>query len=250
MNYPVVLKQLLNLVLPPRCSLCFADLPLEKELSLCSACEERMMEVPEPCCPTCGRPFPSDELHSIDPNFRCGDCRIRPPELDGARALLYFDGPVRDAIHLFKYAGYWRMGRALVRRLRSQVQRLSWEFDSILPIPLDFLRLRMRGFNQAVVLAREISKLEGVPLHLDLIVRTKRVRPQVGLKGKERLRNIRGSFSVAKRESVEGKKILLVDDVLTTGATANECARVLKKQGAGSVRLLALAGTYTPPDIL
>lgn len=117
----------------------------------------------------------------------------------------------------------------------------------VIPVPLHPRRLRMRGFNQSVVLAREIAKMGGVPMILDAVVRTRKTSPQVGLQGKERLRNVRGSFAVTGRKKVESRKIVLVDDVVTTGATANACAHVLKKTGAASVHLIALAGAFHGP---
>ena len=116
----------------------------------------------------------------------------------------------------------------------------------VVPVPLDRSRLRKRGFNQAVVLAREVSLILARPMLLDVLIRREGKRSQAGLTRKERRRNVRGSFAVNRHDRIRDRRILIVDDVLTTGATANECARVLKGGGAGEVRLLALAGAQ--PD--
>lgn len=196
----------------------------------------------DPLCPTCSRPLPSGELLEENPRFRCGDCRIRRPEIDRARTILNFSGPVREAIHLFKYHGYWRLGRRMIASFPEAVKEASSGADLVLPVPLDRARLRNRGFNQAVVLAREVSTLLGVPMYLDVLLRTRSGRPQAGLKGRERRRNVRGCFSLKRPDKIKGCSVLVVDDVLTTGATANECAKILKVGGAREVQLLALAG--------
>ncbi|OIP62728.1 MAG: amidophosphoribosyltransferase [Nitrospirae bacterium CG_4_9_14_3_um_filter_53_35] len=239
-------REFLNLVLPGKCPICHVDLNTEEgePPPFCSSCLQKMIQIAGHGCPTCGRPLPSRELLEMNPKFRCGVCRLRQTHLDGAKACFYFAGPVREAIHLFKYRGYWRLGRGLVRGAVDCMKEVPFEADLILPVPLDTLRLRRRGFNQAVVLGRELSKAKGIPMALDLLVRTKRVRPQVGLRGKERLKNIRGCFHVTNPERIEGRKVLLVDDVMTTGATANECARRLKKSGVKSVFLFAVAGAF------
>ncbi len=241
-----MLKKLLNLILPPHCPICSKDISEEEGFPFCIVCKEKVREVRGPCCPTCGRPHPSPELFEDHPYFKCGKCRTHPPSVDSARTLLYFNGPVREGIHLFKYSGHWRLGRDLIRYFRNHAAEITLRADIILPVPLAPIRLRLRGFNQAVVLAREIAETKGTPMIVDLLVRTRQIHPQVGLKEKERYRNISGCFGVKKPERIKNKKILLVDDVLTTGATANECAHQLKKEGAESVHLLALAGNYLP----
>ncbi|MEK6777166.1 MAG: ComF family protein [bacterium] len=243
-------RQFLNLVLPAKCPICHLDLSTEKgePPPFCGLCSQNMIKILGPCCPTCGRPLPSGELLDAGPGFRCGDCRLGHTHLDGARAFFYFAGPTRDAIHLFKYHGFWRLGRGLAAlAIGNQIKEWPYDASLILPVPLDSFRLRKRGFNQAVVLGRSFSEVKGIPMALDLIVRTKRVPPQVGLRGKERLKNIRGCFKVTHPEKIEGQKVLLSDDVVTTGATANECARILKKSGADRVYLFALAGTFQSP---
>ena len=185
-----MLNDFINLILPRRCPLCSSDLPASAKGPLCRNCFENVREVNGPCCPTCGHPFPSSELLEVNPAYRCGDCRIDPPHLDSTRSLLYFDGPARDGIHLFKYSGYWKLGRELLLSFRSAIKRLSIESDLLLPIPLDAARLRRRGFNQSVVLAREVSEILNIPLALNLLHRTRKVCPQVGLNRKERIRNV------------------------------------------------------------
>jgi ComF family protein len=243
-----MVKSLLNMVLPPRCPLCNRDGTGETVSPFCGSCAEKIIEMKGPCCPTCGRPLPSQELLEENPEFKCGICRIHPLYLDSTHLLAHFSGPIRESIHLFKYSEHCRLGRDLIRRFRSRIKELLPKVDILIPIPLHPLRLRMRGFNQSVILGREVSRMEGIPIALDLIIRTRKGSPQVGLRGKERLRNVRGSFAVRKPEKIKDKKVLLVDDVMTTGATANECARVLKKANAGSVHLLALAGAVQAPN--
>lgn len=203
-----------------------------------------LRKVSGPRCPTCARLLPDPHLLEIDPRFRCGACRIDSPVLDFVQPLFLFQGPLREAVHLFKYSGYWKLGRGLIRSRLSDLLPSLEDVDRILPVSLHPSRLRRRGFNQAVVLAREVAEGSGTPMDLECLVRRKGGRPQVGLRPKERRRNIRGCFAVTSSKNVRGRKVLLVDDILTTGATAKECARVLKKAGAKEVRLLTLAGAF------
>jgi len=237
-------RALLDLILPPRCPLCGKGRDSSTGPPLCRACMSNLRKVSGPRCPTCSRLLPDPHLLEIDPHFRCGACRLAPPVLDSAHTLFYFQGAMREVVHLFKYSGYWKLGRGLIRSRLAELLPSFGDVELILPVPLHPFRLRSRGFNQAAVLAREVTEGLGVPLELGCLVRRKGGRPQVGLPPGERRRNIRGCFAVISGTNVEGRKVLLVDDVLTTGATANECARVLKKSGAEAVGLLTLAGAF------
>lgn len=233
-----------DLVLPLRCPLCGKGRESSSGPPLCRECMSGLRRVSGPRCPTCGRRLPDPHLLEIDPRFRCGACRIDPPVLDSVQTLFLFQGTTRKAVHLFKYSGYWKLGRGLIRSRLTEFLPSLEDVELILPVPLHASRLRMRGFNQAVVLAREIAEGNGTHMDLECLIRRKGGRPQVGLHPKERRRNIRGCFAVTSGEGIEGRKVLLVDDVLTTGATAKECTRVLKKAGAKEVRFLALAGAF------
>ncbi|NOY52827.1 MAG: ComF family protein [Deltaproteobacteria bacterium] len=234
----------LNLLLPPRCPLCGEGEKSASGVPLCEKCISSLRRVEGPRCPTCGRLLPEPSLLEMNPRFRCGECRPGPPLLDAVQTLFLFQGALREAVHLFKYSGYWKLGRGLIDfRLKELLPALT-EVEGVLPVPLHSSRLRNRGFNQATVLARAVSEGLSVPLLLGQLVRLKGGRPQVGLHPKERRRNIRGCFTVLSGEAIRGRHLLIVDDVLTTGATAQECARTLKNAGAETVRFLALAGAF------
>ncbi len=237
-------RSFLNLLLPPRCPLCGVGKISASGAPLCAACMSSLRKVSGPRCPTCGRLLPDPRLLEMDPHFRCGACRIDPPILDAVQSLFLFQGSLREAVHLFKYSGYWKLGRGLIRSRLQELLPTLPEVEGVLPVPLHLSRLRRRGFNQATVLAREVSEGLDAPLILGSLIRGRGGRPQVGLRPKERRRNIRGAFSVLSGESIRGRRLLIVDDVLTTGATAQECARVLKSAGAERVALLTLAGAF------
>lgn len=240
-------KALLDLLVPRRCPVCRQEIAEEEDRSfLCPSCLAETELRVEPLCPTCGRVLPSPQLLKATPRFLCGDCREEKPSVDGVHTILSFGGVVRDAIHRFKYGGHARLGRKMILSFPDAIREAGRAADIVVPVPLDRGRLRKRGFNQSVVLAREVSALLVRPLVLDALIRREGGRSQAGLTRKERRRNVRASFAVNRHDRIKGHSILIVDDVLTTGATANECARVLKAAGAGNVRLLALASAQ--PD--
>ncbi len=180
----------------------------------------------------------------MESGFRCGPCRLTPPCLDDTLGLFYFEGAARDTIHRFKYQGQWLLGRALVRWCRPRLAPLQGKYDLVVPVPLDPRRLRRRGFNQSAVIGRDVASILGLPLVLNRLIRRRAGQPQVGLKGPARHLNVRGSFAVNGMAQLASSRALLVDDVLTTGATANECARVLKTAGAAQVGLVTVAAAY------
>ncbi len=175
------------------------------------------------------------------------------------RSVGVYDKTLLAAIHLFKYRGKTEIGRVL-GRMMADFAASAWPpeaFDLILPVPLHKKRLRNRGFNQAVILGREIAKRFALPLDFSSLRREVGTDPQVGLGRKDRRTNVRGAFAVRRPERIRGRKILLVDDVCTTGSTLNECAAVLLRAEAKTVTLLTLAravhnfgskgGTVPPP---
>jgi len=173
----------------------------------------------------------------------CERCHRRPPPYTYARAAAYYGGPLRAAIHAFKYRGKTALVRPLGQFMGEVGRRhlqLS-EVDGLIPIPLHSTRLQERGFNQAGLLARELGRQWGIPVWTNLVGRVVPTVPQSELSEAERRRNVRGAFALTRSAGVEGCRLLLIDDILTTGSTTAECARALRMGGAETVGVFTLA---------
>jgi ComF family protein len=191
---------------------------------------------------------PSGPLAS--PGDLCLRCLLDPPPFAGARALGSHAGGLRRLVHALKFEGRRNVARLLGSRLAAAFAR-SWrpgEIDAIVPIPLHAERERRRGYNQSALLARELAPYLGIPVLAGALRRPRRTRPQVGLSLGERQRNLRGAFAAEVRGPLAGARILLVDDVVTTGATAESAAGALLDAGAARVSVLAVARTLGGPD--
>jgi ComF family protein len=227
-----------ELLFPPACLACGVGLDGRREVSYCSGCLEAISFLQQPCCTLCGIPF---EAAAGDSHL-CGTCLVHPWHFSRARAAVRYQPPVSEAIKMFKYGGRMHGVKTLaaLSQLWLQKQPLP-EPDLLLPVPLHLRRLRRRGFNQALVLCRQIFPSWRREIAATLLERNVWTRPQTGLRGAARQRNVRNSFRVRTPDKVRGKRILLVDDVFTTGATVNECARVLVENGAAEVAVFTLA---------
>jgi ComF family protein len=177
----------------------------------------------------------------LDETGRCGLCRLGLQGFDAVYSYGSYEGTLRQLVHLFKYGGVRPLGRTFGRLLDQALPRET-SFDVIVPMPLHWFKKWQRGFNQSDLLAQEIGKKWNVPVR-NVIRRTKATLPQAGLTNAKRRANMSGAFRVPRGRSLAGMRVLLVDDVVTTGATASACARVLKRAGAAHVALLALART-------
>lgn len=230
-------SHLLDLVLPPLCLGCRR--PLAEHGRLCSACWLRISFITRPRCDITGLPLPFDSGgRQISPR-----ALAEPHEFDRARAVARFDDVMRHLIHGLKY-GDRREGLALFGRwLALAGAELLADADLIVPVPLYRTRLWQRRFNQSALLAFELSRLTGVPADALTLRRRRATRSQVGLSEDQRRRNVAGAFMVPepKTQLVQDRNILIIDDVLTTGATLDACARVLKRAGARRVDVLVLA---------
>jgi ComF family protein len=177
----------------------------------------------------------------LDETGRCGLCRLGLRGFDAVYSYGSYEGTLRELVHLFKYSGIKPLARTFGNFLAQALPREA-SFDVIVPMPLHWFKQWQRGFNQSDVLAREIGKKWNVPVR-NLVRRKKATLPQAGLTNAKRRANVSGAFKTARGRSLAGMRVLLVDDVVTTGATASACARVLKRAGAAHVALLALART-------
>lgn len=227
--------QLLNFFLPAFCLLCGKPLPPAPGV-VCAACRDQLPWLKPPVCELCGAPFRGVVVQSA----RCQECQQQPPPFHQARAAVFYEAQCREAIHRFKYGRQFVYGRFL-RELLAQaleVQALAREAEVLIPVPLHPRRLRQRGFNQALLLARAFP---GLPVARGALVRQRYTRPQTELSPEERRRNVKGAFRVADPAAVAGKKVVLLDDVFTTGATVRECARMLRRAGAAQVAVITVA---------
>ncbi len=225
----------LEFFLPRLCLFCGAAVGEEALQAVCPECEARIEWVISPLCPRCGLVFASRE----GGDRPCGECVTDPPPFDQARAATLYEGPSAAAIKRFKFAGQM----AYLPLMQSWLQQphcleLVENADLLAPVPLHPRRLKARGFNQSLLLAQAFSPK---PLTRELLLRSRYTVPQVGLNPRERRENVRGAFAVSEPEAVKGKKILLIDDLYTTGATVRECARVLKRAGAAGIDVLTVA---------
>lgn len=235
-----IFHRILDFLLPTSCSYCNASVGESSIPFFCSSCWSDFAVITGPICPRCGKIFESPETLTRSPDHLCAGCRQKPPLFDQALSIGYFEGPLREAIHQFKYRPCKSLGRPLAQWMARNL-RVVRGIDLIIPIPLHTSRLRQRGFNQALLLAHELGKNFSIPLSYDNLVRLRPTRPQVELSGQERIKNVAGAFALVRPDDVCDKSILLIDDVFTTGATMNECALVLKDGGAGRVTALTVA---------
>ncbi len=214
---------------------------------LCSACLERYAPVESPICIRCGMMFKSRE----GDDHLCGDCIKEPKRFKIARAPGIYDRTLKKAIHCLKYRGKIQMARPFGMLLFAAFIRF-WDIkniDLIIPVPLHTKRLKERGFNQSYLLVRNWKQLAAklsiemsdIAVERNVLVRSRWTEPQTGLGRKKRMKNIKNAFKVNDCSRIAGKRILLVDDVLTTGATVNECAKTLLSDGAKRVDVLTLA---------
>ena len=226
-NLHVWARALLDLFYPPHCVVC------ERSGSwLCNDCLAGIVPLPTPRCPHCGRPVPVPRL--------CSECRVQPSFLMGIRSAGYYATPLREAIHALKYQGVRVLAEPLGELLMAAWRQDPLPVSTIVPVPLHRSRLRYRGYNQAALLARAFGRRASLPIVADCLVRSRATRSQVGLNAAERRTNVQAAFACTS-DALRGERVLLVDDVFTTGATLEACAEALLEGGAVGVWAFTLA---------
>ena len=230
-------ETLLRVVYPPSCIAC--GRATGEPHSLCGRCWTGIRFIERPYCERLGTPFAVDLGMSLVSPAAIAD----PPVYARARAVARYDDTARTLVHRLKYSDRLDMARALGAMMARAGQELAQECDVVVPVPLHRWRLWWRRYNQAMELARGVASAHRRPLEPDLLARVKRTKPQVGLSRNQRGENLQGAFRVpeAVRPRLKGRRVLLVDDVLTTGATANAASRALLRGGATAVDVLTFA---------
>ncbi len=231
----------LDAVLPPHCLTC--DAPVDVQGSLCGACFATLSFVTAPHCARCGVPFPHAGTGPL-----CPACEGRPPAFEAARAALRYDAGARRLILPFKHADRTEIAGPLARHMAHAGAALLARAEVVVPVPLHCRRLLSRRYNQAALLSGWLARQAGLP-HLPDLLRWSRPTPPLGERGAaERAALLDGAFAVSRRGAarVAGRRVLLVDDVMTSGATAESCARALLAAGAGAVDVLAAARVPDP----
>lgn len=225
------LQHVLDLLFPPRCAAC-----QQTGHVLCPTCFAGIPPLESPLCQHCGK--------EVKPGGVCQDCSYRPVKLSGLRGVSSYQGTLRTCIHALKYEGNTRLAEPLGLLLAQAFLDYSMQADYMLPVPLHTERQKERGYNHAALLAQVCSKRTGIPLDDTLLVRHRSTQSQVGLAVQERRQNVDGAFmgrSQGATKAVAGRRIVIIDDVCTTGATLEACAAPLFAMGAREVWGLVLA---------
>lgn len=233
-----LLNALLDIFLPPRCHICRALIPGSGALHICDSCYAGLPIISPPFCSICGIP-----LQGAGESHPCGRCITALPPYLAARAALRYEGACRDLIHAFKYRDKSHLRRPLgllTAQFLSDFYR-AHRPDLLVPVPLHRSRLRSRGFNQSVLLAELLAKQWQIPLQRQLLQRTRATTPQMELSRAERLTNLQGAFKVHDSSLVADRRIMLVDDVFTTGSTLAVCASALLQAGCREVTAVTVA---------
>ncbi|MFO8101275.1 MAG: ComF family protein [Dehalococcoidia bacterium] len=217
----------LDLLFPLRCIGCGMEGGL-----ICPSCTRGFPPLPSPFCERCGLPLKGAAS--------CPKCNANPLQINGIRSIFLHEKLARDAIHTLKYNNLKSLAGPLANFMARYLQSNPLPADVLVPVPMHSKRLRRRGYNQAQLLAKELGKLMGLPLSSTSLVRVTNTTSQVALKAQGRQANVAGAFS-CKDNDLAGKRVLLIDDVCTTGATLNACAISLKAAGAASVWGLTLS---------
>jgi ComF family protein len=223
----------LDLLFPAVCPVCSARLGAGRHDPLCGTCWASFARLAPPFCATCGVPVPSDVV------VRCAVCRAAAPAFDYARAAASYGGTLRDAVHALKFGGRRSLARPLGDLIVEHCAGALAAPDALVPVPLARARERERGFNQAGLLAERLGERLGVRVRSRWLVRLRATAAQSDLSAAERRANVADAFAAAP--AVAGRDVVVIDDVITTGATVAECARALHEAGARRVGVLAVA---------
>jgi ComF family protein len=237
-------SSLFSLLFPSDCRICRSPLTTITTLPVCEPCLGQIVPLDGVLCRVCGEKLFSS-VASGDDGALCGMCRRAEPRFRRAVAYGAYEGALRDLIHLFKYKGTKPAGRLLGSLLNQAVAAMALPASLVVvPVPLWSGKRSARGFNQAEAIARTFMSFQtssSIQLNTTILVRTRETASQTGLTRHQRRANVRGAFAVLKPEKVKGRSILIVDDVMTTGTTAGECARVLRRAGAKQVFVATVA---------
>jgi ComF family protein len=227
------LRRGLDLLFPPHCVVCS-----RMGTWFCGDCLASVEPVPQPVCTRCGEPMLRGRV--------CSSCRVNPLQLDGVRSVAIHGGALRQAIHHFKYQHRRELAEPLGRLLYTYWQEGNLPVDVVIPVPLHASRQRERGYNQSALLARVLANQASLPFNDRDLTRTRATAPQVGLGAEERKVNVENAF-VWKGGGLSGARVLLIDDVCTTGATLEACALALRQHDADSIWALTLARPLSGP---
>lgn len=235
----------INFLYPTQCRICEKQIGLSAVPFLCNICWGQIGFINPPFCDICGTP-------NIDGT--CAECDTNPPRYGKLRTIALYDGALQQAIHLFKFEKRTNFAKYLIQLI---VDNTSWDFniteyDYIIPIPIHKIRLNERGFNQSIILSKGIAENYHVDVRTDLLIRRRHTAAQSSLDREKRKSNIIGAFGLANREKLQGKKLLVFDDVFTTGATVQEAVNVLWEADPSEVDVLTLARTpsYTNDSVV
>jgi ComF family protein len=207
---------------PDRCLICAGGDAVRE--GVCSRCRSGIHPVPEPVCDTCGTPVGTPGI--------CIGCMVEPPAYDRCLSACRFEGTLREVIHSFKYGHATVYKKFLAGLLYSAISEKGIQVDVLMPVPLHWSRVVFRGYNQSSLIARELSRYMKTDVRYGILRKTRKTPHQVGLSKRDRGRNLRRAFSAGR---IEGKSVMVVDDVITTGSTAQEISKALKDAGAAEV---------------
>jgi len=237
MSFAAFATRTLDVLLPPLCLTC--DAAVTGHGTLCPACWSKIRFITAPYCAGCGVPFDAP----VGDGEMCAPCLTHPPAFAAARSAMLYDDASKRLILSFKHGDRTHLAGTLAGWLQRAGHEFWYNTDALIPVPLHRWRLFKRRYNQAALLARYLETATGKPAWVDALIRTRATPTQGRMNRKERQANVKGAFAVnpAWQERLQGKTVILIDDVLTTGATINECSRVLLDAGAKAVNVLTLA---------
>lgn len=226
-----LVKNVLHIVYHHTCASCG-----ERGDIICKACKDSFLFIDyNAVCPLCGK--------YVGKRILCGECMLSKRYFSEGYFGFVYDNKLREAIHTFKFKGRPEVGRELVSLIKYKIIPLADKIDCVLPVPITETRLKERGFNQSYIISHEISKIIDRPVVDSALIKVRETKDQYSLSKDERKKNIKGAFALKDTAKIKGKRILLVDDLYTTGFTANEASLVLNRAKPKSVILFALART-------
>lgn len=228
-----IVEALLDAVYPPTCPIC--DRVIAKPAKVCEDCRKKLNYIQSPRCLKCGKPVENDETEV------CYDCSKRKHAFERGVALWGYTDETRNSIYRFKYQNCRVYSKVYVEEMIDSLGDIikSWKCEAILPVPIHARKLRERGFNQAELLAKDLSEILGIKMDAGILARNRYTKPQKELDDNERIKNLENAF-IIQENVVQYKRVLLVDDIYTTGATIDSCAKVLKEKGVEEVYVVCL----------